>query len=43
MDRASDFRAGRHVAYELHAHLVFVPKYLRDVITPRVFDVLKSA
>jgi putative transposase len=26
-----DIRAGRHVAYSLHAHLVFVTKYRRDV------------
>jgi putative transposase len=43
MSRANDFRAGRHVVYKLHTHLVFVPKYRRGVITPRVFDVLKAA
>ncbi len=24
---------GRHVVYDLHAHLVFVPKYRRDVLS----------
>jgi len=43
MPRASDFRAGRHVVYKLKAHLVFVPKYRRGVITERVFDILQSA
>lgn len=43
MPRASDFRAGRHVVHKLNAHLVFVPKYRRGVITPRVFDILKAA
>jgi putative transposase len=26
-----DIRKGRHVAYDLHAHLVFVTKYRKDV------------
>lgn len=26
-------RTGRHVAYDLHAHLVFVTKYRRDVLS----------
>jgi putative transposase len=43
MAKASDFRAGRHVVYKLNAHLVFVPKYRRGVITERVFDILKAA
>ena len=28
-----DIRRGRHVAYALHAHLVFVTKYRRDVLS----------
>ena len=31
------------MVFRLHAHLVFVPKYRRAVITPRVFAVLESA
>jgi putative transposase len=38
-----DFRTGRHVVYALTAHLVFVPKYRRKVITKRVFSVLKTS
>jgi putative transposase len=40
---ASDFHTGRHVVYNLNAHLVFVPKYRRKVITARVFGVLLDA
>lgn len=43
MRRASDFRAGRHVVFNLQAHLVFVPKYRRKVITAQVFSVLRAA
>jgi putative transposase len=43
MARASEFRAGRHVVYNLQAHLVFVPKYRRAVINERVLSVLKAA
>jgi putative transposase len=43
MARAKDFRAGRHVVYDLQAHLVFVPKYRRRVITERVFALLRTA
>jgi putative transposase len=43
MAMSSDFRTGRHVVYNLNVHLVFVPKYRKRVITPRVFDVLRSA
>ena len=28
-----DYRTGRHVVYNLHAHLVFVTKYHRDVLS----------
>lgn len=40
---ASDFHTGRHVVYNLNAHLVFVPKYRKKVITSRVFAVLLTA
>lgn len=33
MDSQTDIRAGRHVVYALHAHLVFVTKYRHDVFT----------
>lgn len=35
----SDYRKGRHVVYMLHAHLVFVTKYRRDVLSePAIRD-----
>lgn len=35
----SEIRRGRHVVYALHAHLVFVTKYRRDVLSePAVRD-----
>jgi len=40
---ASDFRSGRHVIFKLQVHLVFVPKYRRSCITPRVADRLRDA
>ena len=43
MANARDFRTGRHVVHQLQAHLVFVPKYRRGVITKRVFETLRSA
>jgi putative transposase len=38
-----NFRTGRHVVYDLNAHLVFIPKYRRKVITARVFEVLRES
>ena len=43
MPRVNDFRTGRHVVYDLQAHLVLVPKYRRAVINERVFAVLRTA
>jgi putative transposase len=43
MPKASEFRTGRHVVFNLQAHLVFIPKYRREVITERVFALLQSA
>lgn len=43
MHTADPFRRGRHVVFRLHAHLVFVPKYRRRVITHRVFALLDEA
>jgi putative transposase len=31
-----DIRRGRSIIYTLHAHLVFVPKYRRDVFTDEI-------
>lgn len=33
MDNSSDFRTGRHVVSQLHAHLVFVTKYRNPVFS----------
>ena len=38
--RHMDFRTGRHVVYNMHAHIVLVPKYRRKVMTPRVTKLL---
>jgi len=43
VDRSKEFRAGRHVVFRLTAHLVFVPKYRKRVISERVFRVLSAA
>ena len=40
---SSEFRTGRHVVFSLTAHLVFVPKYRKRVISQRVFEVLREA
>lgn len=40
---ASQFRRGRHVVYDLHAHLVFVTKYRRGCITKRVARELEQS
>lgn len=42
MLNANNFRRGRHVVYNLNAHLVFVPKCRRKVISARVFSVLRN-
>ena len=43
MAHATDLRTGRHVVHALTAHLVFVPKYRKKVITERVFKTLRSS
>jgi len=43
MAHATAFRTGRHVVYSLTAHLVFVPKYRKKVITERVYALLRSS
>ena len=39
----NDWRNGRHVVYQLHAHIVLVPRYRRSVMTDRVSGEIKSA
>lgn len=36
----NNFRTGRHVVYELHAHIVLTPKYRRKVFTQEVHDIV---
>ena len=42
MTQAGDFRTGRHVVYDLHAHIVLTPKYRRKVMTDRVHKMIES-
>ena len=42
MAKTRDTIRGRHVVYNLNAHLVFFPKYRRKVLTARVFHFLES-
>jgi putative transposase len=37
-----DYRTGRHCVFALHAHLVFVTKYRRAVLTPAAIADLRS-
>ncbi len=41
MATASDMRTGRHCVFNLHAHLVFVTKYRRDVFNAKAIDALR--
>lgn len=41
MNDFNDIRHGRHCVFNLHAHLVFVTKYRRDVFTQTMLDDLK--
>ncbi len=39
---SNDLRIGRHVVYNLHAHLVFVAKYRRKVFTKEILDDMQA-
>ena len=39
-ENTHDWHTGRHVVYELHAHIVLVTKYRRKVMSPRVTKLL---
>ena len=43
MSNAKNFRSGRHVVYDLHAHIVLTPKYRRKVMTPSVHETLEKS
>lgn len=37
-----DFRKGRHVVYDMHAHIVLTPKYRKKVMTERVSAIIEE-
>jgi|SRR5580704_6634189 putative transposase len=39
---SSDFRTGRHVVFNLHAHLVFVTKYRYKVFNQKILDDMQA-
>jgi putative transposase len=39
---SSDIRSGRHVVFNLHAHLVFVTKYRRKVLDQMILADMKN-
>lgn len=41
MSKTTRIRTGRHVVFNLHAHLVFVTKYRNKVFTKRMLDRMK--
>lgn len=43
MTRSNDYRRGRSVVSNLSAHLVFVTKYRRGVLSDRAIEVLRDA
>ena len=42
MQGSNDIRHGRHCAFQMHVHLVFVTKYRRGVFTKEVLDDLRD-
>ena len=42
MEKANDFRTGRHCVFALHVHLVFVTKYRRGVLTDVAHETLRA-
>jgi len=42
MKNSNDFRTGRHCVFKLHAHLVFVTKYRRSVLTETAHETLRD-
>lgn len=43
MGKQVDYRRGRHCVFAMHVHLVFVLKYRRKAITPRVLGALRDS
>lgn len=42
MEKNNDIRSGRHCVFNMHAHLVFVTKYRRDVFTKAILNDLQE-
>ena len=42
MDKSNEIRTGRHCVFNLHAHLVFVTKYRRNVFKDRHLEALRE-
>ena len=42
MKKSTDLRTGRHCVFKLHAHLVFVTKYRRGVLTEAAHETLRA-
>ena len=42
MSNENDIRKGRHCAFNMHVHLVFVTKYRHGVFTKEILDDLRS-
>lgn len=42
MTTQRDIRTGRHCVFELYVHLVFVPKYRKDVFDSKALDLMKD-
>ena len=42
MIKNRDIRRGRHCVFELYVHLVFVPKYRRDIFDSKALDLMKE-
>ena len=42
MSSNQEIRTGRHCVFNMHAHLVFVAKYRRDVFTKAMIETMRE-
>ena len=42
MDMSTQIRTGRHCVFNLHAHLVFVAKYRKNIFSAKIIEKLKT-
>jgi putative transposase len=42
MDNSTRIRHGRHCVFQLHAHLVFIPKYRKQVFTKAILETMRE-